>query len=226
MTELPKIHAVFLRVFLFWTRFYRWLQVDQVWVHRELPDFETFSRRPVLWVANHVSGWDGLILQLLSFKFLPGHRFYAVMAAPGWRENRWLQAVGTIPMDAQKPMTIRSTFRLLTRSSQTAKAPLSIAYFPQGRIWPSTRRPLGFERGIEVLMRQHLAQEGAVVIPVAFHWEPTTSLRPQLFVRMGKPMDRALSFKELEGMTEALIDSVLCDRHLCGERVSSDWQPL
>ena len=75
-------------------------------------------------------------------------------------------------------------------------------------------------------MRQHLAQEGAMVIPIGFHWEPTTSLRPQLFVRMDKPIDKPLSFKELEERIEALIDSVLSDRHLCGESVSSDWQPL
>ena len=148
MTEIPRIHAAFLRVFLCWTRVCRWLLIEKVWIYRGISDLTPLPRGPVLWVANHVSGWDGLILQLLSFKFLRSHRFYAVMATSGWRKNRWLQAVGTIPMDAQKPMNIRSTFRLLTRPSEPSNSPLSIAYFPQGRMWPSTRRPLGFERGI------------------------------------------------------------------------------
>lgn len=217
-SRLPRISTLFLFVFLGWVQFLRWLRVEKIWVKGSFS--EVAGKGPVLWVGNHVSWWDGFTVRQLALKLRPKSPFYVVMLESVWEKNRWLRSVGTLPIDPSKPMTVKNTFKLIAESR------LSAAFFPQGKILPSHRRPLGFQRGIDLLMRMHLSREGAVVLPFALHWEPMNTARPQLFVRVGEPIFHPVSKARIEKKVTELLDEILADRSLNGERVSDEWKPL
>jgi len=79
-----------------------------------------------------------------------------------------------------------------------------VVFFPQGRIWPSYRRPLGFQRGVELFARRL----SAVTLPVALHAEPLNAVAPTFFVSVGEPLDGAPEAAELEREVEAQLDAI------------------
>ena len=216
-SRLPPIIKPFAWIFFAWAGFLRWLRVDSMWVNAVLPTLPT--RGPVLWIANHASFWDGLVLHKLSRRLQPDMPFYAVTLAQTRRAIPWLRWAGTIPLDPAHPMSLRP---LLTDDF----AHVSMAYFPQGRIWPSTRRPLGFTRGIELLLRTHLRREGAVAILAALHHEPMNTSRFHIFIRTSDVITEQTGSPELEAKLTALLDCTLADRHELGEAIGSAWQRL
>lgn len=184
----------------------------------ELPD-----DLPILFAANHVSWWDGFLLRELHRRLRPDSPFYTVMLASELAKRPYFGLFGCLPIDPDSLPSIRSTFgqlgRLLHRYPRGA-----IAYFPQGRIWPSTRRPLGFHRGINLLARR---LPPTVVVPVGIHIEPLNNLRPTAFLVCGEPflvedsqpVDRASE----EAVTE-LLDDLQERLREDGERVLTSWR--
>ncbi len=91
-------------------------------------------------------------------------------------------------------------------------------------MWPTTRRPLGFRRGIE-LFASRLAP--VRVLPVAIHVEPLNAPAPTIFVLGGTPIQvggagaRSLDHRMLETEVEALLHLLhhFLERH--GERALS-----
>ena len=79
-----------------------------------------------------------------------------------------------------------------------------VAYFPQGRIWPSFRRPLGFERGIELFARRL----PVVTLPVGLHAEPLNRVAPTFFVSIGPPTQGTVQAEDLERSVEEELDAI------------------
>jgi 1-acyl-sn-glycerol-3-phosphate acyltransferase len=203
------------RIFLPWMR--RRLTVHIAGLPRGLPVDE-----PLILVANHVSWWDGFVLRELHRCLRPGTPLHTVMLESELRRLRPLRALGAVGMKPGNPASIAHTIRTL--GERLRQRPDSVVnYFPQGRIWPSHRRPLGFERGVELFARR-LGRTR--LIPVGIHIEPLQRVAPSAFVHAGPPLPSdspGLSAKHLESAVAASLDAIHAHLARHGERALESW---
>jgi hypothetical protein len=151
-----------------------------------LPPLPTVpADRPLILVANHVSWWDGFLLRDLHLTLRPGAPMYTVMSSDELQRRPFFRLLGCVPLEPGSPSSLLALVRGLRHAVQ-ARPDASVLYFPQGRIWPSSRRPLGFRRGIEVVMR---ALAPCTVLPVALHVEPLNRAAPTSFLLPASPLE-------------------------------------
>ena len=140
--------------------------------------------RPVLVVANHVSWWDGFLLREVQRRLRPDAPFFTVVVAEQIERHPGLERLGGVPVTPSSPSSVlrmlRTVKQLRDRDVETV-----FAYFPQGRIWPTSRRPLAVRRGVEAVAR---ALSPVDIVPVSIHIEPLASARPTPFVWIGRPI--------------------------------------
>lgn len=195
----PLLNAGFSTVFRPWMnqRFSR--------VHVTAPRAQIHRDIPLMLVANHVSWWDGFLLIELQRVLRPGAPFFTIMLESELRQHPFLRRIGAIGIDPQSPATVLAAIRELSRRVEE-RPDSAIFFFPQGRIWPSYRRPLGFRRGIEVFCEAI----DSVVLPVAIHVEPLNRIAPHAFVTAGEPLTdgEPLSSCRLERNVERELDNV------------------
>jgi 1-acyl-sn-glycerol-3-phosphate acyltransferase len=164
--------------------------------------------RPLLIVSNHTSWWDGFLLRDLHRTLRPRASFSFVMTEHELARRRWFRWLGALPVDAASPASILRMVRSVVATC-TARSDSVVVFFPQGRIWPAWRRPLGFQRGIDVLLR---ALPPAYLLPVGLHIEPLTGSAPQPFVTAGAPLrwpEDAPTGERLERLVTEQLDHVL-----------------
>ena len=197
----PVAYSGFSAVFRPWMK-HRFSEVTV-----QLPQTSVFRDIPLMVVANHVSWWDGFLLIELQRLLRPRAPFHTIMLESELRRHPFLKRLGAIGIDPERPSTILAAMREVT--SRVEKQPDSMVFFfPQGRIWPSYRRPLGFRRGIEVFCA---AIGDVVVMPVAIHIEPLNRMAPQAFVRAGEPLRDTdeISATSLERRVQDEVDALL-----------------
>ena len=176
---------------------------------------------PVVCVANHTSWWDGFLLMELRRALRPSAPFHTIMLENELAKSPFLRKIGAIEIDPSSPGSIRSAMTEL--AVRVRDRPDSfVFYFPQGRIWPSRKRPLGFKAGIERFIE---AIGDAVVLPVAIHFEPLRKASPSAFLSVGaplpsRPVPRAAI---LENAVATELDAILrfIDHH--GEDSQQAW---
>jgi 1-acyl-sn-glycerol-3-phosphate acyltransferase len=172
--------------------------------------------RPLVIVANHTSWWDGFLLRDVHAALRPGAPVHTVMTATELRQHRFLSLLGAVPLQPGSPSSLLRLLRTLRRGVESTPA-MTVVFFPQGRIWPSTRRPLGFQRGVEVLLR---SLGSCIVLPAAIHMEPLNRAAPTAFVSLGEPRScpgTGLSASELEAAVAERLDHVAGLLHRHGE---------
>lgn len=176
--------------------------------------------RALLLVANHVSWWDGFVLRELHRVLRPRSPLYTIMAEEQLRRVPFFRLLGVMGIDRNQPSSILCALRTLQGS--LARHPNTLtAFFPQGRIWPSHRRPLGFERGVEVLLRRL----PLLPVPIGIHAEPLSRVSPTYFVSVGKPLAGQPSVCELERAVEAEVDRIHTFLAVHGEEAPGRWPP-
>ncbi|TVR62656.1 MAG: hypothetical protein EA422_10880 [Gemmatimonadales bacterium] len=224
----------------------------QPWLRRKLnrihiaglPDPSSLAdpTRPLVLVANHVSWFDGFLLREIQRRVRPAAVFKTVMLESELRANPILRALGGVGFDPDRPMGLRGVVRDLARlphrasrrgagemaGSETAPrvAPV-VAFFPQGRIYPSFREPLGFRPGVRLLVR---GLAPCTVLGVGMHLEPGNSVAPQAFLHAAplRPVDRGTDVPTPGELDEAVGRALsLIHRHLRihGEAASEAWPP-
>lgn len=177
---------------------------------------------PLLLAANHVSWWDGFLLRELHRRLRPRAPLFTVMLQRELRRRPLFRALGCVGMDPDSPTSVAATVRELRRRRQH-EPDMVLALFPQGSIWPSHRRPLGFRRGVELFAR-HLAP--ATVLPVALHLEPLTAAAPTAFVVAGEPRPAGQpesSAVAVEAAVHQRLDLVLRFLARHGEGAAAAW---
>jgi len=184
----------------------------------------TLPRVPLVLAANHVSWWDGFTLREVHRLLRPDGPVYTLMTEGELRRSPFLRSIGGFGIDPGRPASVRGALRFV-RARAAERPDATVVLFPQGRIWPAHRRPLGFRRGVEAFAR---ALSPCVVIPVALHHEPLTAVAPTVLVSAGAPIrvdDGAppLDAAWLESAVEAESDRILdfLSRH--GEDAPRHW---
>jgi hypothetical protein len=140
--------------------------------------------RPLLLVANHTSWWDGFLLRDVHRLLRPRSPMYTVMTRTELERRPLFRHLGCVPVEPGSPSSLLALLRGL-RAAVARRPDASIVYFPQGRIWPSSRRPLGFLRGVELVAR---AVAPCHVLPIALHVEPLQRAAATAFVLPGRPV--------------------------------------
>lgn len=156
--------------------------------------------RPVLLVGNHISNWDGFLFREVQRRIAPSWPIYSVMLEAELRQRPLFRRLGGIGIDPAAPASVAVAFRA-ARALRGKGSDFVFSYFPQGRILPAARRPLGFLAGVDLFAR---ALAPATVIPAGIHMEAMRKLRPTLFVSLGRPfkIDRPSS---LHAILESLV---------------------
>jgi 1-acyl-sn-glycerol-3-phosphate acyltransferase len=139
------------------------------------------ARAPLLLVANHTSWFDGFLLREVHRRIRPASPLRFVMLRDQLVRSRTLRWIGGTGFDPAQPATLRGALAELASLRATG---VTVAYFPQGKIYPATRRPLGFRPGVELALRR-LAP--LTVLPVALHLEPGNRVRPTAWIQAGTP---------------------------------------
>lgn len=150
--------------------------VPPLGVPRDLP-----ADRPLLFVANHTSWWDGFLVRDVHLAMRGRAPIYTAMTEAELRRHPVLRLLGALPLD---PASSASLLRLLRTLQQNVQQhpDASALIFPQGRIWPAWRRPLGFRRGVELVLR---SLQRCYVLPTGIHVEAMNRASPTAFMALG-----------------------------------------
>lgn len=214
--------------------FHPWLRRKLHRIHTAgLPDPTSIpdQTRPLILVANHVSWFDGFLLREIQRRVRPTAVFKTVMLESELRANPILRALGGVGFDPERPMGLRGVVRRLAEHTHGAHgrtglgvAPV-VAFFPQGRIYPSFRTPLGFRPGVRLLVR---GLAPCTVLGVGMHLEPGNSVTPQAFLHATSPRPvecgtDAPTPQELDEAVARVLGGI--HRHLgeYGEDASRAW---
>ena len=181
---------------------------------------------PLLFVANHVSWWDGFLLRELQRRIAPDADPSTVMLERELRSRPMLRALGAVGIEPGSIASLRDAVRTLEERRARLGDRFCLFYFPQGRIWPSYRRPLGFVPGLS-RVAQRLAP--ITIVPVAIHLEPLNRLAPTACLRLARPLvvERENPFvdceREVERRIEEQLDRSFALAALTGEDLAAAW---
>ena len=189
---------------LFEVAFRPWLRTRLAGIHvGGLPAPEHLDPSlPLLLVANHTSWFDGFLLREVHRRLRPAGPLHTIMLDRELRGRPILRMLGGMGFDPERPATFRKVLRGLERIP-TRPVPPTISFFPQGKIFPSFRTPLGFRSGVELLARRLGASH---ILPLGIHLEGGSRTRPQAFLSAGPLVTVTAggspSARELEVMVE------------------------
>lgn len=162
---------------------------------------------PVILVPNHISWWDGFFCFDVQRRLRPGSGIYSLMLDTELQKFPILRQVGCFGIQPGNAASVRRAF-MQFRDLAAVNPYRTLTYFPQGQISPMRQRPLGFLRGIELLVRMI----GRVqCVPLALHIEPMNAAKPSVFVQAGAPidsLDREITSELLETEVTRLLDDV------------------
>jgi 1-acyl-sn-glycerol-3-phosphate acyltransferase len=177
---------------------------------------------PLLLVANHTSWWDGFLIRKAQEQIRREDDFHPVMLDQELRKRPFLRLLGA---QGLTPGSSASFRRLLRRfqARREHSGDFTVLFFPQGRIWPSHRRPLGFQPGIR-LVAEALAP--ATTLPLALHIQPGRYPAPLAFLSFGEPIrgdGSPPTGEELEDRVARELDAIhhFLARH--GEECENRW---
>jgi 1-acyl-sn-glycerol-3-phosphate acyltransferase len=178
--------------------------------------------QPLLLVSNHVSWWDGFILRSLQQALRPEDPFHTVMLERELGRRPFLRLLGGVGLTPGSPGSLKGLLRELTEARERAPG-LTVLFFPQGRIWPSHRRPLGFQEGIRVVAR---ALSPVTVLPVGLHLEPGRWPAPTAYLSISEPISvrrREISPRLLETKVQEELDAIRSFLAFQGEAADESW---
>lgn len=182
------------------------------------------SATGTLVLANHVSWWDGITLDLVLRPTHPELR--CMIDEVQVRKHPFFRRVGGFSVDRTSP---RDAVRACAHAAGLLRSGRTVVVFPQGAIVP-TGRPLALERGFTRILDD--APQAQVVI-VALRYEFWEHQRPELLVHIGVPMpgvsagldDVAAAMNEGLGALQAVSNHRTPGRVLLrGRRAISEWR--
>lgn len=197
---------------LFDLAFQPWMRTKVHAVRLAVPKLEV---GPVLLAANHASWWDGFLVRKLFAAARPGAPLFTVMLERELSSRPWLRRLGAIGLTPGSTASVRHLLREVEALSAQHPS-MGLAFFPQGEIWPSGRRPLGFHSGLQSVAQR--LQAGSVV-PVGLHLEAGNHPTPTAWVAGGGPIstDAPDLNERAEEAVASLLDRTHAFLHAYGE---------
>jgi 1-acyl-sn-glycerol-3-phosphate acyltransferase len=137
--------------------------------------------RPTLYFANHLSSWDGVIANYLSYMYLRQDSFIMAREQMMVSRSTWAGLFSVNPLDRfSATQSLRYAVRLLRDVPRCA-----LWVFPQGIPLPFHIRPLGFQKGVASILSQ---MKEIRLVPVVFYYTLIRHSKPEAFVSFGEPL--------------------------------------
>ena len=164
---------------------------------------------PRLYVPNHSSFWDGIVLNhLLRGGPRRAQPLYCMVDEAQARRHPFFRRAGAFGVNRASPRdaarSIDYAVNLLTGSPAPA-----VIVFPQGQVRPVDARPMRFESGVGRIISR---VPGLRVVPVGLRYEFWEDQRAETIVRVGAErtfagQSRADTVASLEATVSALLDA-------------------
>lgn len=114
----------------------------------EVPD----RNKAILWIANHISWWDGIWILAVNQK-LYSRRFHFMMLEEQLHKNWFFQYTGGFSVRKESRTVIDS----LRYAAELLNQPKNmVLMFPQGEIQSMQRHQFTFEKGVEKILNSVL----------------------------------------------------------------------
>ncbi len=149
---------------------------------RQLP------KRPVIFIANHSSWWDGLLFFFLNHTVWK-HDIHMMMHEKNLMNYKFFRYLGAFSIDKQNPKDI---IRSLQYAEELLKKGKSVVLFPQGDEFHQEIRPLAFSNGIGYLAEKH---PDVPVVPITFYYSFRHEQKPEVWIHQGT----SFSIEEIPG---------------------------
>lgn len=182
--------------------------------------------RPVLYIMNHSSWWDGL-LAYQAFRKLTTHDHYVMMEEKQLKKFTFFRKLGAFSINKESASDVKASFEYTT---QLLRAGKRVWMYPQGKIMHQDLRPLTFQRGIGVLLRR---VPDAAVIPVTLVHGMYGQDKPEALLMAGPPlldnwgmMDSRMITNRLETVMEEQLDSQKLEVMKAVNNRPERYQPL
>lgn len=146
--------------------------------------------KPVLFIANHSSWWDGLLFFLLNERIWR-QDIHIMMDEAGLQRFSFFRWLGAFSVDRTRPKDIMESLRYAKALLDGGK---SVILFPQGAEQHLETRPLTFQSGVTYLMEKC---PDVPVVPISFYYSFGRERKPDIWVHQHPP----LSLADLEGTT-------------------------
>lgn len=134
-----------------------------------------------LYLGNHSSWWDGLLLFQLEIKgFIPN--FYVMTDQQGMEKVPIFKWIGAYSVDAQNPKHIIQSLRYTEALLQAQK---NVCIFPQGAELHLEQRPLQFQQGAAMIVQR---MKQLTVVPVTFYYTFRHEPKAEAWIVIGAPI--------------------------------------
>ncbi|WP_157842748.1 MULTISPECIES: lysophospholipid acyltransferase family protein [Bacillus] len=149
---------------------------------------EMLLEPPVIFICNHSTWWDGLVIYHLNKRFA-NHDSYAMMQESGMKEHPFFRKIGGFSINRSNPKDIILSLKYARNLLKSGK---SIWIFPQGDEKHLEIRPLQFQAGT-----MHIVKEipTTPIIPVAIYYTFGHVRKPEIYINIGEP----LLYEQLDG---------------------------
>lgn len=171
----------------------------------KLPDCD--ASLPLLLLPNHSTWWDGFFIYLLNQKLF-ARKTYLMMLEAQLARYQFFSRLGAFSISLDSPGSVRQSLRYTVEilNQNIVPRPL-LCMFPQGELLPWEKRPLGFKRGVEVVLAAH----GSAVnlLPLAIKVEFLQKQLPEAFFLFGENMiagsNTFIGIPRLQELEESLL---------------------
>lgn len=149
----------------------------------ELPSIPNDT--PILLLPNHATWWDGFFPYMLN-ELCWQREYFIMMLEHRLKEFWFFRFLGAFSINQQSPKGIVET---LDYTVQLLQGKRIIVMFPQGELSAWGKRPLGYNRGIERVLKK-CRDEGkrVAIVPLAMRCEFLDDEKPHIFLLCGEPL--------------------------------------
>jgi 1-acyl-sn-glycerol-3-phosphate acyltransferase len=137
----------------------------------------------MLFIANHSSWWDGLLIYHF-FKTLSTRTHVVMMDEAQLKVRPLFCKLGAFSIDKSSP---KRTLAALQYSAEQLKKGHSVWIFPQGNIHHLESRPLRFESGFSHVLHLH---PDTVVVPITFYYTSGLFAKSSASIQIGDAIER------------------------------------
>jgi len=165
---------------------------------------------PILLLPNHSTWWDGFFPYLLN-DMVWNREFFVMMLEHRLREFWFFRFVGAFSINQQSPKGIVESLDYTVSLLQGNKV---VILFPQGELAGYGKRPLGYNRGVERVLRKCAeAKRRIAIVPLGMRCEFLSDEKPHVFLLCGTPLFTDLSStpstaNELERIETDLLEEL------------------
>ncbi|GAE27765.1 phospholipid/glycerol acyltransferase [Halalkalibacter wakoensis JCM 9140] len=166
--------------------------------------------RPVLFLLNHSSWWDGLVSYFLSQSIISSDS-YVMMSEEGLTKYPFFRKLGAYSVTRQ---TISGLKQSLTYTETLLKGNKSIWMFPQGEEQHLEKRPLHFQEGAAFLAKR---LTDLTVVPITYYYSFGHEQQPDLYIQIGSAIrySQDSSRKQLTSVFETTVTNQLNKQRGC-----------